>query len=112
MGLSNNDDQADLMPTAPTDYETTETADAVGIRSIALLADFVQAARKQEKAIHSEFGGWGHALWCNYQRDEGNGNGRCNCGVSDMLTALRNYDSANKNIYEHYTNPVSKTPYS
>lgn len=60
-----------------------------------LLEAFVKAARKQEKAIHSEVGGWGHALWCNYQRDIGNGEGRCNCGVSDMLSALQKYDSHN-----------------
>lgn len=65
-----------------------------GVDSNGLLADFVAAARKQERSIHSEFGGWGHAIWCNFQRDIGNG-GRCNCGVSDMLTALVKYDSAN-----------------
>ena len=33
-----------------------------------------------------------HHLACNYQSDIGNGLGRCNCGVSDMLSAMKVYD--------------------
>lgn len=57
-----------------------------------LLMDFVRAARKQERVLHSNLAVWGHSVFCNYQTDDGNGEGHCNCGVSDMLTALRKYD--------------------
>lgn len=50
---------------------------------------FVVAARKQKIALKN---GWGHAVWCNFQRDIGNGQGRCNCGVADMLTALKKFE--------------------
>ena len=59
-----------------------------------LLQQFVRAAEKQELALHSEFGGWGHSVYCNYQSDIGNGEGRCNCGLSDMLTCLKAYQKA------------------
>ena len=58
-----------------------------------LLNSFIEAARKQKRSPHSDFGGWGHSLFCNYQRDNGNGNGRCNCGVADMLSALERCDN-------------------
>lgn len=58
---------------------------------------FVKAAQKQKRSM--SYGAWGHSVVCNYQRDEGNGEGRCNCGVADMLTALNAYDSfISKNI--------------
>jgi hypothetical protein len=54
-----------------------------------LLKKFVAAARKQEKAIHG--GSWNHAAFCNFPTDTGNGSG-CNCGLSDMLFALKEYE--------------------
>lgn len=54
-----------------------------------VLAAFVKGAEKQKKAL--DIGGWGHAIWCNFQHPRGNGNGRCNCGVVDVQTALRQY---------------------
>jgi len=55
---------------------------------------FVKAARKQRKALAD---GWGHALHCNYQRPEGNGEYRCNCGVADVMKALDDYERATGN---------------
>ena len=54
------------------------------------LEDFVIGAKKQKHTINT--GGWGHAIWCNYQRPEGSGNGGCNCGVSDIQTTLDKYE--------------------
>lgn len=53
-----------------------------------LLALFVKAAEKQEKALDSEFGGWGHSIFCNYSQGDGTS---CNCGIKDMIHALRMY---------------------
>lgn len=53
-----------------------------------VLAMFIKAAEKQKRSLDSA---WGHAIFCNYPSDIGNGYGRCNCGISDMLTALKEY---------------------
>lgn len=55
------------------------------------LAGFLAAARKQRAA---ELGKYGHAAHCNFPRPEGNGLGRCNCGISDLLSALKAYEAA------------------
>jgi len=55
-----------------------------------LLDNFVKAAKLQQFALNN--GGWGHAGWCNYPRLEGNGKGKCNCGVSDLQSALKQYE--------------------
>lgn len=56
---------------------------------------FHKAAIKQEKTLHSEFGGWGHSMFCNAPTDIGFGTGRCNCGVTDMLHALKEMEKLN-----------------
>lgn len=66
-------------------------------------AAFVRGARKQKTALES--GAWGHALFCNFQTPDGNGHGRCNCGVSDIITALSLHDEANVQMQ---TTPESK----
>lgn len=48
---------------------------------------FVDAAKLQRHAL--EQGGWGHAIWCNFQRP---GLEHCNCGVADLQHALKLYD--------------------
>lgn len=55
-----------------------------------LLTKFANAAKKQKHALGE--GGFGHAIWCNFQQPNGNGKGRCNCGVSDLQTALKEYE--------------------
>jgi hypothetical protein len=55
-----------------------------------LLLHFIKAAKKQKKCIES--GDLPHSIWCNYQTDRGNGEGKCNCGISDILTALKLYE--------------------
>lgn len=47
----------------------------------------ILAARKQRRAL--EQGGWGHAVWCNYQRPECE---KCNCGVADIQSILKQYE--------------------
>ena len=53
----------------------------------AAVMQFIQAARKQRKALES--GGWGHSLICNQCQ----GPDRCNCGVNDMMKALKDHES-------------------
>lgn len=48
---------------------------------------FIEAAKKQEYAL--EQGGWGHAIWCNYQRPECR---KCNCGIADIQSILKDYE--------------------
>jgi hypothetical protein len=49
-------------------------------------APFVAAAVKIENALYQ--GGFGHAIWCNYQHPTCR---RCNCGVADLIIALNEY---------------------
>lgn len=53
---------------------------------------FVAAAIKQRKALAE--GGWGHAIWCNFQIASGSGHGKCNCGVADLQKALELHEQA------------------
>jgi hypothetical protein len=55
-------------------------------RALSILNAFGKAAKKQKNALEN---GWGHAIFCNFQSPRGNGHGRCNCGVADMLSALQ-----------------------
>ena len=59
------------------------------------LEEFVKAGKKQRGALSA--GGWGHASWCNYPRPEGSGEGKCNCGVADLQTAIKKYETKSKN---------------
>lgn len=52
-----------------------------------LLSDFVAAANKQRRIDLP------HHVWCNSPRANGSGYGRCNCGVADLLSCLRAYES-------------------
>ena len=51
------------------------------------LERFILAAKKQRRALDA--GGWGHAIWCNYQRP---GSEKCNCGVADIQKILKDYE--------------------
>lgn len=55
---------------------------------------FILAAKKQKHAL--EQGGWGHAIWCNYQRPECK---KCNCGIADIQTILNDIEN-NENSEE------------
>lgn len=72
-----------------TENTNKEADDLLG--SDILLNNFLEAARKQRIALRN---GLSHAVFCNFPRDIGNGNGRCNCGVADMLSALKAYEVA------------------
>ena len=45
---------------------------------------WVKAAEKIKRALDQ--GGWGHAIWCNYQSP---GLKNCNCGLANILHLLK-----------------------
>ena len=46
----------------------------------------IQACKKMKMALRE--GGWGHSILCNFPVDPSQ-KPTCNCGVNDMLTALK-----------------------
>ena len=66
-----------------------------------ILKKFIVAARtikmlSDQELIH-------HSVICNFPTPKGNGNGHCNCGVSDILCALGEYDKEHpEEAIEHF----------
>lgn len=57
-----------------------------------VLEMYRKAARKQQHAL--EQGGWGHAIWCNFQHHKNPTQTFCNCGITDMVRAYEKDMSA------------------
>ena len=70
---------------------------------LAIQNAFVAAAIKQRSALAE--GGWGHAVWCNFQTLEGSGYGSCNCGVADLQKALELHEQSER---DHHKCPIFK----
>ena len=72
--------------------EVIKLLSAKEIKHDADLALFLKAARIQRDMLKTGF--WSHAVVCNYPRADGSTDdkGHCNCGVADMLKALRVYE--------------------
>ncbi len=68
-----------------------------------ILELFVKAAERQEQTLTSEWGGWGHSIYCNNSSGKGTS---CNCGVTNMLHALRIY-RANNNVQQPQNEEIS-----
>lgn len=49
-----------------------------------ILRLFVNGAKRQKNSLEQT--GWGHAIWCNFQRK---GLKHCNCGINDIQYALK-----------------------
>ena len=59
------------------------------------LQQFISAAKKIRSCLNGGF--LAHAVICNYRSESGNGMGRCNCGMADLITALNKLEKSNEN---------------
>lgn len=55
-----------------------------------ILKRLIEGARKIKYLFNEEL--LHHVIICNFQSPNGNGNGRCNCGITDLIYALKMYD--------------------
>lgn len=69
------------------------------------IVTFISAATKIEHAISE--GGFGHATWCNYQHPDCP---RCNCGIADTLTALKQYRQEHNAVVVPLCGPTDGWP--